>query len=125
MVARAVEVGGDPVAGQVAVVDARRVGIHQGEPSAVDREQLLDQRVGQGRCAGRLAEHSGRQQIVVSGSDVEVECAQVGQRGPGVVAEMVLGLGAQRRLRTAEPDEPFGGDSAELGNVFWQSGFHP
>jgi hypothetical protein len=40
------------------------------------------------------------------------------------VPQVFLGLGAQRCLRAAEPDEPFGGDGAELGNVFWQSGVH-
>ena len=88
-------------------------------------KQFLDERIGQGRCAGSLAEHGGGQQILGRGSDVEVECAEVGQRGPGVVPELVVGLGLQRGLRSAEPDEPFGGDSGELGNVFWQSGFHP
>ena len=125
MVPRAVEVGGDPLAGQIAVVDARRLGIHQGEPGAVDRQQLLGERVGQGRCAGSLAEHGRCQQIVGRGSDVEVECAEVGQRGPRVVAEVFLGLGSQRRLRAAESSEPFGGDGGELGDVFWQSGIHP
>ena len=124
-VARAIEVGGDPVAGQVAVVDAGRFGIHQGEPGTVDRQQLLDERVGQRRRAGSLAEHRGRQQILGGGSDVEVECAEVGQCGPGVLPEPVVGLGPQRGLGSAEPDEPFGGDSGEVGDVFWQSGFHP
>ena len=107
------------------MIDARRFGIHQGKPSAVDRQQLLDDRVGQSRCASRLAEDRGRQQILLSGSDREVECAEVGQRDPGLVPEVFVGLGLQRRLWAAESCEPFGGDGAELGDVFWQSGVHP
>ena len=107
------------------MVDARRFGIHQREPRAVDGQQLLDERVGQRRRAGSLAQHRGRQQILRGGSDVEIECAEVGQGGPGVLPELVVGLGPQRGLRAAEPGEPFGGDGGELGNVFWQSGFHP
>ena len=107
------------------MVDARRFGIHQREPRAVDGQQFLDERVGQGRCPGSLTQHRARQQILRGGSDVEIECAEVGQRGPGVVPELFFGLGPQCGLRAAQPGEPFGGDGGELGNVFWQSGFHP
>ena len=39
--------------------------------------------------------------------------------------QSLVSLGLQCGLRAAEPDEPFGGDGAELGNIFWQRGFHP
>ena len=106
------------------MVDPWRVRIHQSEPGTVDRKQFLDERVGQCGCAGRLAEHGRGQQILGGASDVEVECSEVGQRGPGVVAQLVLGLGSQRGLRATEPEQLLVGDCGEVGNVFWQSGFH-
>ena len=106
VIARAVEVGGDPIAGQVAVVDPGRLWVHQRESGAVDRQQFLDERVRQCRCAGRLAEHGRGHQILGGAPDVEVECSDVGQRGPGVVPQLVLGLGPQRGLRPTEPEQP-------------------
>jgi hypothetical protein len=105
------------------VVDPWRVRIHQSEPSTVDCKQFLDERVGQCGCAGRLAEHRRGQQVLSRSSDVEVESSEVGQRGPGVVPQLVLGLGPQRGLRAAEPEQLLAGDRRKVGNVFWQSSF--
>ena len=60
----AIEVRGNPLTGQIAVVDARRLGIDQSQQGAVDRQDLLDERIWQRRRAGGLAEHRGGQGVV-------------------------------------------------------------
>ena len=120
----AVQVGGDPVAGQIAVVDARRLGIDQGQSGAVDRQQLLDERIGQRGRAGGLAEHRGGQQVVGCRPDIELERAELAQGGARRVPDAVVGLGAQRGRRAAQPGEPLGGDGGEVANILWQCGFH-
>ena len=120
----AVQVGRDPTASQVTVVDPGRIGVHQRESGAVDGQQFFHQRVGKRRRAGSLAEHGGGQPVLDGASDVEVECSEVGHRSPGVVSELVLGLSPQRGLRSTEPEQTLGGDRGEVGNILGQSGFH-
>ena len=84
-------------------------------------------RIGQRRCAGGLAEHRGGQQVLgkrmrTSRSNAP-RSGQCGRGHPAGGRSSVSAL--QRGLGSAEPGQPFGGDSGELGDIFWQSGFHP
>ena len=80
------------------MVDTRRLGIHQGHPSAVDCQQFLDQRVGQRRRTGGLAQHSRRKQVIAAGPDVEVDAPT------GFTAETVA-RGDERLGRTGAPED--------------------
>ena len=108
------------------MVDARRFGIHQREPSAVDRQQLLDEGVGQGRRAGGLAEHRGRQQIL--GGRIGRRGRM--RRGRPARSGRLAGVGSSVSARSAACGPPnrasrLVATAREVGNVFWQSGFHP
>ena len=114
-----VEVRRDPVTGQIAVVDARGFRIDQGQARAINRQQLLHQ-AGRGarwrrrpdRAPPRPAGHRGR-------AHVEVERADIVQRGTRSIPDAIVGLGTQRGRWSAESGEPFAGDGGEVADILW------
>ena len=120
----AVEVGGDPVTGQIAVVDARRLGVYQGQSGAVDRQELFHDGIGQSVRAGGLAEHRGGQQVFGRRPDIELESTDVVQGRARRIPNGVVGLGAQRSRWPAQPGEALNGDGGKVADILWQFGFH-
>jgi hypothetical protein len=113
----AVEIAREPVAVEIAVVDPWVARIDEREPVAVEREQLLDQRIGQHDCTGGPTQLGGRKELIRIGADIDVPRTKLGEGIAGSGTCGRIRLCAQRQPDSTERCEPVPCTVAERDNV--------